>query len=160
MPAQHAAVLAARDGLVGEVVFGKERQHVADGQQLAVLLGRGDHPLGIGRFQGDGLFAKNVFAGVEGGHGDRGMPGGRQADVDHVDLGVGQQPSSSPYRAMPERSIIVPCGPKLPLMVRQSPARRCGSCSQMAATRAADLLVGQIMDHAHEAEAGNTDVDH
>ena len=59
------------------------------------------------------------------------------------------------------RSIISPCGPKLPLIVRQSPASRAWSCSQRAATpHPFEPLVGEIVNHAHEANSGDADSNH
>ena len=90
MPAEQLAVLAAGDRLVGELVLGEERQHVADQQQLAGLLGRLDHARGVGRRQRDRLLAEDVLAGLQGGDGHLGVPRRRQADVDHVEVRIGQ----------------------------------------------------------------------
>ena len=57
--------------------------------------------------------------------------------------------------------MISPAGPKLPLIDRQSPASRFGVLfAECRDLHAANLLIGQIMGHAHEADARNADANH
>ena len=69
--------------------------------------------------------------------------------------------SSRSYLSMPARSIFVPAGPKLPLM--RSPVTRQARAVLFAHRRnlhSLESLVGQIVDHAHEADAGDADLNH
>ncbi len=157
-----AAVLAAGHGLVGEAVLGEEGQHVADHQHAARLVGRVDHGNSVGGRQGDRLLAKHVPAGREGLNRGGGVQRGGQADVDQVEL-RGRPASRPDRRTGPRRKdpSARPAGPKLPLIVRQSPPRRSGSCSQTAWTfTPGKRLVGQVMDHAHETETDDANVNH
>ena len=90
IPAQELPVLSRCNRLVGKPVFGEERQDVGHHQVTARVPGRPEEAVRIGRLQRDGLFAQDVLAGLQRRRGRPGMPGRRQADIDQVELGIGE----------------------------------------------------------------------
>ena len=121
-----------------------------------------DHGVGVVRSQGDRLLDEDVLAGLQGGDGHLGVQMGRSADVDQVDVGVGEQVVEVFVALDAARGpSCSPGGPKLPRMPRQSPASFFGSRLQMAVTRAAvQVARGEVVDHAHEADAYYPDSHH
>ena len=62
-----------------------------DGEELAALIGAGDHLLKVGGADGDGLLADNIFAGSESRHDYLFMVIVGRCDGDKVDTLVGEQ---------------------------------------------------------------------
>ena len=55
----------------------------------------------------------------------------------------------------------MPRGPKFPLMALQSPGKSLGDfLTDRLHFRPSHLLVGEVVNHAHEAESANSNVDH
>ena len=161
MSAQQPAVLAAGDRLIGILILGKERQNLSDRQQLAGLFRGRDHPIGVGRIQGDRLLTKHVLACPERGDGHLGVPGRRQADVDHIEVRIGQHlvEIGIPGNALEVHHLALRTEIPLdrppiagqPLLVL---------LAQRGHLHAADLLIGLIVDHPHKTDARNADVYH
>src|SRR5262249_43962077 len=91
VPTQQPAVRSRANDLGGEGELGEKRQHVADHEQFACLAGRLDHGVGVLGGERDGLFDEDMLAGAQGrqGHGRVEVGGG--ADVDEIDVGVGEE---------------------------------------------------------------------
>lgn len=82
------AVAVVADG-VGEVqVGGEEADDVGDHEGGAAAGGGGDDAAASREIEGEGLFAEDVLAGLEGGDCDVGMQCGGEADIDGVDFWV------------------------------------------------------------------------
>ena len=156
-PPQQPAILAAADRLIGKGVLGEERQHVADHQQLAGLLRALDHLLRVGRLSARSAFRRSTC-----------LPAFSAAmATSHATPAAGRcrpcrrsdRPASRRVRrsvAMPVKSIFVPARAEVSLdrpPVAGQPSR---SFSQGRDLHAADFWY-QVMDHAHEADAGNAD---
>ncbi len=159
--AQQATVPAAGDGFIGEGIFAHEGEHMSDQQLLAGGLGRFDHPRAVASGQRDRLFAKHVLAGLERGQRDLAVQVGRQADVDHVDVRIGQQVVELAVRLMTGQ--IHHLAGRAEVALDRAPVA--GQSRGIPGGQRGDLgpfhsLVGQVMDHAHEADAGDADSQH
>ena len=71
--------------------FGEERQHVRHHQQFAGLGRRVNHGVGVPRFQGNALFHQHMLPRIERLERGGGMQMCRVADIDKVDVRIGQQ---------------------------------------------------------------------
>ena len=76
---------------IGELVLGEEGQHVADHQQLPGLLAGSHHPRGVGRISAIGFSQKTCLPAFRAAMVASGVPGRRQADVDQIEVRVGDQ---------------------------------------------------------------------
>ena len=65
--------------------------HVRDHEQLAALVGRGEHRVGVLGFEGDGLLDEDVFARFEGFDDGIAVEVVRVAHVHQVHVGVGEE---------------------------------------------------------------------
>ena len=157
MSRPQATVTPGLDRLEGEGKLGEERQDVADHEQLARGRGGRHHLVGFGRLERDRLFDQHVLAGLErlDGHPAVGVVG--NAEIDQVDLR--DRPATPRSRGSSHAGEIhlAARGPKLPWMLVQSPASFLGSRLHRATTLPRRLCGGEVMDHAHEADADDAD---
>src|SRR5262249_13886725 len=113
------------------------------------------------RPEGDGLLDQDVFAGAEGGEGGGRVLLGGVADVDEVDVGVGEE-VVEPLVRLDAGEVHDLSGPA---EVAADAAPVAGEPLGVAAADGGDLGVaqlagGQVVDHAHEADADDADADH
>ena len=86
----HGADLSRGDAPLDLRVLGEETQHEPDHERPPALLGRRENRLPVLDGEGDRLLEQHVLSGGERSLGDLAVHGRRQADVDGVDLRVGE----------------------------------------------------------------------
>src|SRR6185312_8725640 len=109
----------------------------------------------------DRLFADHVLAGFEGRDGDGQVQRRRQADVDQVDLRIGDQ--VLPLFVASDVAQFHDGARRAEVALNPAPVA--GEFLFVASADrgylgASHLLVGQVMDHAHEADADDSDSYH
>jgi len=122
MPAEQLAELPAKDrlGRIGEL--GEERQHMSDHEQLLRRAGSIEHGIRVLRVERDRLFDEDVLTGLQSLDGGLRVQVGRIADVDHVDVRIGEQVVELAIQLDAGEIHTFAARPKLPWIDRQSPA--------------------------------------
>ena len=85
------AEAAVEEGVAERDVFGPEADHLRGHENAAALLGLGDDAVGGGAVERHRLLDEDVLAGAQGVDGDALVQSGGKADIDCVDIGVGEQ---------------------------------------------------------------------
>src|SRR5208337_4795810 len=112
------------------------------------------HGAGLGQRAGDRFLARHILAGLDGGHGHRGVHEVGRHDVDQVDLG-------QPDRILPVRRCVDPApviGEDLGMLL-PAPARRVHDRADRGLEEPGDLRPGIRMGPPHEALADHRHVD-
>ncbi len=159
--AADAAEFAALDVLEGPGVFGEVRQHVADVKLASSGLGGAKHAAAIGDGERHGLFAKYMLATGESAKGDVDMQGRGKGDVNQVDRIVCEQIGQIGVRAHAGEIHLLAAGAEVTLdlapIAGEAFAVLLAECDN---SYIAELLIGEVVNHPHEAEAGNADANH
>ena len=132
-----------------------------DHQQLAARLRRVDHRVGVGGRQGDRLLDQDMLARLERPDRQPGVLVVRDAEVDEVDRGVGQQVGDIGVFRQAREVNLAPLRAEVPLDARPV----AGQLLRVPAADGRDLPAaqlggGQVVDHPHEADADDADADH
>ena len=134
---------------------------MADHELFARGRGGRHHFIGFGRLERDRLFNQHMLAGLEGlnGHPAVGVVG--DAQVDQVDLGIGQQGLEVAVAGHAGEIHLAATRPEIALDARPVSGQLLG----VAAAQGDDLAPGgfaggEVMDHAHEADADDADAYH
>ena len=123
--------------------------------------GRPHHRLGFRELNGDGLFHQRGLAGLQAFHHHFEMSIGRQADIDQINLRVGDQLSVIGVLADIAEIDMATRGAEVALDRRPVPSQ----LSRVSGCHRGDSCVGQItrtleMCVSHEADTNDSDSDH
>src|ERR1051326_6430062 len=159
--AQQFAVAPATDSVEGVGKLRYERQYVRHHEHSFGPCGGAEHGVGIFRCQRDRLLDQYMFAGVERSDCRRCMLVGRVADIDQVDVRVLQEVVKPCIGLDASEIDALAARAEVPANAAPVTGAFLGiSAADGRDPSAADALGRQVVDHAHKADADNTDLCH
>ena len=146
-------------GRVGEL--GEEREHVPDHQQLPARPRGGHHRVGLGGRQRDRLLDQHMLARLERADGESGVLVVGDAEVDEVDLGIGQQVGDVGMPGVSREVHLRPARAEVALDAGPVPRQLLGvPTAERRHAPSGQPAGGQVVDHPHEADADDADAHH
>ncbi len=160
---QQAAVATRADSVESDPEFGKEGQDVGHHEPPTIAMSGLKHGVGVGEAERDRLFDENMLTCVE--SADR--PGGvlivGNAKIDESDVRVGQEGVEVGIAPAIAEVDLSSAGTEVAL----DGGPVAGELAWVSTTEGddpsaigGDPVGGQVVDHAHEADANETDADH
>ena len=120
-----------------------------------------DHPLAVGNREGHRFFTKHMLSCPQGLAGDLRVQRWGQGDIDQVELRILEHRVEIIVGGHPREVHLLAGRTKVSLdrapIARQSPAVLLTDCRHLHAPH---LLVRKVVDHAHEAETGDSYANH